>query len=1000
MMNSKRFRVVGVLSTFAAIAGQTAGVGAEVGWTPPAPTAAASTLWLNDAAAASTLGQGMMRLNGPAEAFVLTDPSTVTYTIMTTLNGTVPAVRSGVTAGSLDSSPVPINGSTEWPADTTVGTVVSTVLADVETDVSRVTKTGSAMLLLDDASTYSGASTLSNGSFPVGNTKPFASGAGGLMAGAGAAPDVGGSPSGAFANGAAVGNTVAFGSTLSPAGTGVSSGVDAQGAVQTFTTAANVRFDGVVANGSVVKTGAAALTMTGMNTYAGGTTLTEGTLFAANNAALGTGPLALGSASSPTISSDASGAAATRTFANAVTINGNVTFGDGANNGSMLFASAANLGNSGETRVFTVNSKTTFSGDVGGGAALTKAGSGVLTLSGSNSYSGGTTFASGMLAAGNNASFGSGAMTFAGGSIGSADSTPHTFANSMVFLGNLTVGDYIDSIGALTFTSQVDLGNGDRRITTKSNATFTGAIANGSITKDGLGSLILSGTNTFAGGTTLVEGSLLAGSDQAFGTGVLNLNGGILGSAGGKRSFANSLAMASGVVQFGDAEHLSALSFDGNAALAAGRHTFNTAADTAFNGILAGNGASITKVGDGVLTLANANTYDGGTEIAKGSIRIANDRALGGGVITFSGGALASTGNETRSLYNDVALNGGATLGDGSSTGAFVFHGANNALASGTQTVVTNVPTTFLNGISGAGGLTKSGASTLTLKGDNTYTGDTRVEQGKLVLDGTLHGSKEIFLAAGATLGGHGRFDGTITGYGSVDPGNSPGILTATGVNITSGSVPASGNGAPPNNGSTLSFAFEFTQLGAPTWGQSAASGNDVLLLTGTPAFTAPLNGSNTVNLYFNSSLTSQFTAQSWKIVQGGFFVTDTSSFASNIAGANYVFYFQSGTFTADVQYNNLGYMTEAHARSNGLLPANGQGFVVRTAPVANANFDTNLYPGNVGSGTTSGMTMEIVSVPEPSTWAMGFMAAAGVALARRRRLAGWLSRFRGVPRG
>ena len=1100
MMFSRRFRLAGFLATIASLGAHTASIAAEVGWSPPTPTATASTLWLNEAAGSSTLGQGMLQLNGPAESFVLTDPSTATHTGLLTLTGTVPTFRTSVATGSQDSIVGMIIDSGDRQTDNAGRTVVNALVADAATDVSRVTKTSRGTLLLDDASTYSGATTLFDGSLAAGSAKSFASGASGLNGGALSSPDFPAAPARTFANSASVASTVTFGDTLSPVNTGFSSGIDLQGAVRTFTTGANVTFDDVVANGGISKSGAAALTITGINTYAGGTTLTEGTLFAASNSALGIGPLALGSPSSPMISSDASGASASRTFANAVSVNGDVTFGDDSSNGAMLFASSANLGNAGETRVFTVNAKTTFGGVVTGGAGLTKTGSGVLTLSGSNSYSGGTTFASGMILAGSNGSFGTGALTFAGGAVGSADSTPQIFANSMVFLGNLTIGNYTDSMGALTFTSRVDLGNTDRRLTTKSDATFTGAIANGSITKDGLGALVLSGSNSYAGGTTLFEGTLLAGSDQAFGPGMLNLNGGIIGSASGQRSFANALSMVGGAVQFGDTEYLASLLFTGNTALAAGQKTFNTVADTTFTGILAGNGASLIKAGDGVLTLANANTYDGGTTLAvgtllagsdqafgpgmlnlnggiigsasgqrsfanalsiaggavqfgdtehlasllftgstalaagqktfntvanttftgilagnsasliktgdgiltlanantydggthiqDGAIRIANDSALGRGVITFGGGALASTTNATRLISNNVALNGGATIGDGLSNGAFVFNGANNTLASGDQTITTNVATTFVNGITGAGGLTKAGNATLTLKGENTYTGDTIVESGKLVLDGSIVGSKEIRLAAGAVLGGHGRFDGTISGYGSVDPGNSPGILSAVAVNPAS--VPATGNGVSGTAGG-LNFTFEFNQLVAPTWSATgtSGSGNDVLLLTGTMPFTGNLTVSNTVNIYFATNLTNTFTASAWTSVQGGFFtVSNTNSLASAITGANFQFFFESGTST--VSYNGKNYATQAAARSQGLLPLSGQGFVVRQATVATANFDTQLY----GGPFTDGLSMEIVSVPEPSTWVMGLLAA-GVALARRRRLAGLLTQLR-----
>ena len=121
--------------------------------------------------------------------------------------------------------------------------------------------------------------------------------------------------------------------------------------------------------------------------------------------------------------------------------------------------------------------------------------------------------------------------------------------------------------------------------------------------------------------------------------------------------------------------------------------------------------------------------------------------------------------------------------------------------------------------------------------------------------------------------------------------------------------------------------------------------------------------------------------------MQGGFFTIDTNnSLASAIAGADFQFYFQ-GSGSNSITYNSVTYVPQATARVNGLLPASGQGFVVRQATVANANFQSPV-------GTVTGLSMEIVSVPEPSTWVMGLMAA-GVALARRRRLAGLLTRLR-----
>jgi autotransporter-associated beta strand protein len=617
-------------------------------------------------------------------------------------------------------------------------------------------------------------------------------------------------------------------------------------------------------------------------------------------------------------------------------------------------------------------------GDV---SKITKTGVGTLLLNGASTYTGGTTLSQGTLLARNDRAFGTGALVFNGGAIGSADSTPHTFGNAMVALGDLTVGDSIDALGALTFTSHLDLGDDQRRITTKSNATFAGAIGNGGLTKDGLGALILSGTNTYARGTTLIEGSLLAATDAAFGTGVLNLNGGILGSNRGSRTFNNLVSMAAGTIQFGDADHLDALTFTGNTSLSAGRHTFNTVANTTFSGVIEGQSASLIKSGMGVLTLSNLNSYDGGTDLQAGTVRLANDSSIGRGAITFNGGTLASASNETRAITNDVVFNGSATIGDGSNTGAFLFLGTRNDLGGLTRTITTNVSTTVSNGLVGTGGLIKTGLESLTLRGASSFTGDTAVQRGRLVLDGTL-ASRNVTVAGGASFGGHGRFEGVLSGAGSVDPGSSPGILTV-------------GQVDPRSAGST-SFNFEFTQTGAPNWSNASASGNDVLRITDTASpFLASLGNDNIINLYFSPSLTSTFTASAFTTVQGGFFTdkSNSNSLASAIAGANFQYYFEDPR--GSVVYNSHKYLTQVEARANGLLPNYGQSFFVRTARVALANFASTSSTGGFVMQVVSRGTLPLVVVPEPSTWAMTAMALGAAAVANRRRVFTPLSRDR-----
>jgi len=137
--------------------------------------------------------------------------------------------------------------------------------------------------------------------------------------------------------------------------------------------------------------------------------------------------------------------------------------------------------------------------------------------------------------------------------------------------------------------------------------------------------------------------------------------------------------------------------------------------------------------------------------------------------------------------------------------------------------------TGILSGVvSGSGGLALSG-SLLELSGSNTYSGGTWVHSGRLVVDGSITASSGVTVNAGGSLGGSGLV-AALGGSGSIDPGGSPGILTAPSLDPTAG----------------LGFNFEFTQVGPPTWGNPAASGNDVLRLQNiTTPFTAALSSAN-----------------------------------------------------------------------------------------------------------------------------------------------------------
>lgn len=253
--------------------------------------------------------------------------------------------------------------------------------------------------------------------------------------------------------------------------------------------------------------------------------------------------------------------------------------------------------------------------------------------------------------------------------------------------------------------------------------------------------------------------------------------------------------------------------------------------------------------------------------------------------------------------------------------------------------------------VSGTGGLALSGHR-LELTGSSSYTGNTWVHSGALVVDGNIAASSGLAIDAGAALGGSGRVS-TISGAGMVGPGNSPGILTATSV------APAGG----------LDFSFEFGTTGTPTWATGTASGNDVLRLTdaSTP-FTTTLGASNAVDVYLGAASLSL-----GDTFQGGFYTDASASFLSSIQNAAFTYYvLGNGAGTAKT-YNGQGY----YLLDTNFWPS-FDSVTVATVSVASANF---------ADGTvTNGQVMQLTIVPEPGAIGLAFMGAAIAAAVLRRK--------------
>lgn len=192
----------------------------------------------------------------------------------------------------------------------------------------------------------------------------------------------------------------------------------------------------------------------------------------------------------------------------------------------------------------------------------------------------------------------------------------------------------------------------------------------------------------------------------------------------------------------------------------------------------------LEKRGAGSLTMTGAHTYNGNTKILNGSIILGggNDRLLTTGAVVL--GDTSSTGRLV--LGDGTARN--QTLGGLTTTGlgGSVVGGA---AANSSLTLNISSGTNTYSGLLGGEGtnennlaLTKRGSGTLTLTGLNTYTGNTTVAEGALVVNGALAGTSTTTVQAGASIGGSGSVGNlTIEAGGSLNPGNSPGVITVNG---------------------------------------------------------------------------------------------------------------------------------------------------------------------------------------------------------------------------
>ncbi|MBN8458724.1 MAG: autotransporter-associated beta strand repeat-containing protein [Verrucomicrobia bacterium] len=693
----------------------------------------------------------------------------------------------GNTAANTISAPIllddnlTINALTNTSASAAPSQNITGLISDGTGTARTITKTGVGYVTLSGANTYRGGTTVSAGRIAANNASALGTG------------DVTVASGGQIYLGTA---SAVYSNNFSIAGTGCSpvtaetNAVNQLGAIRfqnntlagslTLTAAARVgAASGVTGtlNGALAGGFPLAINSTDNANHTGVITLNGNASAYTNTITVARGGLKLGSSSNLAGNLTVSDGAAL--YANniagdgtAPSIGGTLTLGTAtgasfhfdptaaahAQAGSVSLAGTNTLNLTGPATEGTV----TVLGATGG-----IAGTGTLALGGTANYRAGTAVTIGANSI--TLTVDSSDLSWTGAADGAWDFTTANWdASTFHHLDNVSFTDAATATAVTIGTGITVLPNSIAFANSAKNYTISGAGSIGggaSLTKSGTGSLTITNTNTFSGGTVLSEGQLMVSSAAALGTGPLALHGGQLSSNNNSNAPAFTVpASFDGTVTLGHATNIAGMTFGGTNTLA-GNTTINVALpevssnNVALSTALSDGDSSfkLTKTGPGILRLFTANSYDGGTLVEGGTLYVSSGSAMGTGAVTasgtMSGGGMILYGS-SGTYAKDLTLSGsGAVLpglsnlsGDGAlnlNTSGIVVSG-NITLAGNTRIggyISTNAT---ISGSIGESGTPEgegfsldlgspgagNGAGTIIVSGNNTYTGNTNIYRG------------------------------------------------------------------------------------------------------------------------------------------------------------------------------------------------------------------------------------------------------------------------------
>jgi len=455
------------------------------------------------------------------------------------------------------------------------------------------------------------------------------------------------------------------------------------------------------------------------------------------------------------------------------------------------------------------------------------------------------------------------------------------------------------------------------------------------LTKEGTGVFVIKGANTYTGNTTVNAGTLRLGASESItNTGILTVNAsGIFEMRDFNETVAN--IAGAGIIRNGGAA---------TSLLTMGSNNL----PSTYSGILEdGSGIlALTKNGSGIVTLSNANTYSGTTLINAGGILAANNTALGnatgattvisgavlqiqGGVqiadnISMNGTGLSSlgaiisksgdnvlTGNvvtgtaasSIRVEAGNLRLQGTTTMGGNltlGGAGTSLTH-AGDLVSTGTLTWDGAIAQTYAGRISGTANVQKSGAGTVTLQADNTYSGTMTVSAGTLVLQhnnalGSTSGATTVNSGAGLVLdGGITIASEALALNGALATGTGA-LRSINGANAYLGTITTGGSSVYLNAESDLSVAAISNPI-ILTFGSATGAGN--IVVSGLISGVGSLEKTGANRLTLNAANTySGLTRLTAGTIQLGI------AQAVPVASA---FYFNGGTLATNNYSNTLG---------------------------------------------------------------------------------------------